>query len=144
MTRLKDGQSVRVDFDVDALRNAGGESVAHAGTSFSVSYDLWEERFAVTRIGSPSRSTSHLTRARAEAWCLEQLMLPLGDVLRGAGRDAPFWIRLAYRVIDRPSVAAEDASGRLSLKGLIDVLSRRRTAEEPTGKVEGGPFRLPR
>ena len=46
-----------------------------------------------------SQSVSHLTLAAAEAWCLEQLAIPL-SALGALGRDLPFWVRLEYRILD--------------------------------------------
>ena len=58
---------------------------------FALSYDLWEERFAVTAVDARSQSVSHLVLAAAEAWCVEQLAIPL-NALGALGRDLPFWI----------------------------------------------------
>src|SRR5687768_17159277 len=76
LARLKDGQSVRVELHLTVLPRPGATPTAERRQTFALSYDLWEERFAVTQAGVPSRSISHLTSAAAEAWCLEQLTVP--------------------------------------------------------------------
>ena len=140
LVRLKDGRSVRVDLDLMVLPGPGGTAVARARQTFVLSYDLWEERFAVTQAGTPPRSASYLTANAAEAWCLEHLTIPITEM--GKLRDAPFWIRLEYRILDGNTTAAPDEAGGLSLKGLIDALSRRPKESGPTHAVEAGPFRL--
>ena len=130
LDRLKNGRSVRFDFDLFLLAQARGAPVTQGRASFNLSYDLWEERFAVTRIGTPPRSTSHLTQANAEAWCLEQLALPVSTFGR-LGRDAPFWLRLVYRVVERQGQASSTTDEPFTLWGLIDRLSRRGRAAEP-------------
>src|SRR6185436_2064477 len=78
---LKDGRSVRIDFELAVLQQPGpsATAVVQAGQSFVLSYDLWEERFAVTQVdvsaaaGSSPRSASHLTSKDAETWCLDRV-----------------------------------------------------------------------
>jgi hypothetical protein len=52
----------------------------------------------------------------------------------------PFWIRLDYRV-QNPDGAAQDADAALTLRRLIEILSRRK-AGEVGESVTAGPFRL--
>jgi hypothetical protein len=138
---LKDGRSVRVDLELDILPGPGGTPAAQGRQTYVLSYDLWEERFAVTLVGPPSRSMAYLTAAAAEAWCLEQLTVPLSALGR-LGRELPFWIRLGTRVLDADSMPA-DNGGDFSIRGLVDALSRRRRTDPLTHSIEGGPFRLP-
>lgn len=94
LVRLKNGQSVRVDLELSVLPRPGGSAAANTRQQVVLSYDLWEERFAVTLVGTPPRSVAYSTSA-AEAWCLEQLTVPVAALGR-LGRDEPFWIRLEY------------------------------------------------
>ena len=141
LDRLKNGRSVRFDFELTVLAKPGGPAVTESRQSFGLSYDLWEERFAVTQIGTSSRSTSHLSLRLAEAWCLERLTLPVSAFGR-LGRDAPFWVRLVYRVPDRDRTTVANDDTGFTLRSLIDRLSRRRPADDVTHSVEAGPFRL--
>jgi hypothetical protein len=141
LDRLEDGRAVRVDFELSVLERPDGKVVATVQHSFNVSFDLWEERFAVSRIGTPPRSVSHLRPRDAEAWCLDNVTLPLPAIGRFA-RDVPFWIRLTYRVQDPLAVTVDQAP--LTLWTLIDVLSRRAYEQEWGRSVAGGPFRLTR
>ncbi len=103
LDRLKQGRPVRFDLSLAVLPRPGGQVVTESRQSFNLSYDLWEERFAVTLVGSPAQgsgtasSVSHLTAKDAEAWCLAHVPLSV-SALGGLGRDAPFWIRLQYQI----------------------------------------------
>ncbi len=140
LARLKDGQSVRVDLELTVLaKPAAAARAAQRRQTFVLSYDLWEERFAVTLADAPSRSISHLTPAAAEAWCIEQLEIPV-SALGALARNLPFWIRLEYRV--SADVSAERDDGGFTLRSLIDALSRRPKSGEASHAIEAGPFRV--
>jgi hypothetical protein len=137
---LKDGRSVRVDFEMSILDKAQGAAATQNRQSFTLSFDLWEQRYAVTRLGAAPRSISHLRARDAEAWCLENLSIPLTALGRFA-RDLPFWVRVEYRAQDQPSPAPEPGP-LFALSTLIDALSRR-SAEAALGRsFESGPFRI--
>jgi hypothetical protein len=144
LARLKDGRSVRVDLDLAVLPKAGATSVTQTRQTFVLSYDLWEERFAVTLVsaaGTPSRSAAYLSSAAAEAWCFEQLAVS-ATALGALGKDVPFWVRLEYRILDGDAVPATNGNANYSLQGLIDAMSRRKKSQEWTHSIEVGPFRL--
>ena len=143
LLRLKDGRTVRVDLDLAVLPGPGGTAVAHGRQTYVLSYDLWEERFAVTMAGTPGtpgKSASYLTAPAAEAWCVEQLSVPVSSIGKLA-RDAPFWVRLEYRVLEGEGSSATDDAG-FTLRGLIDAFSRRPKTNVWTHSIEAGPFRL--
>ena len=94
-----------------------------------------EERFAVTRVGTPARSISHRTAKNAEAWCLEHLSIPL-TALGRLGRDMPFWIRLEYRV--QESAATTDATADEGLTLAADRAPEPAAGPEPAGPIGGG------
>ena len=140
LARLKDGRSVRVDLELDGPPGPGGPTAAQGRQTYLLSYDLWEERFAVTMAGSPPRSIAYLTSAAAEAWCIEQLTVPVSALGRLARE--PFWVRLGYRILEADSPALDNGSGDFTLRGMIDALSRRRKTEPLAHAIEAGPFRL--
>jgi hypothetical protein len=144
LARLKDGQSVRVELTVMVLPAPGQPEAATIRRIFSVSYDLWEERFAVTTVDKRSQSITHLAQPAAEAWCIEQLNIPL-TALGTLGRDRPFWIRLEYRILDADGTP-EHGQWEYTIQALIDILSRRRSSsrtESAPQAIEAGPFKLP-
>src|SRR6185436_10048386 len=138
LNRLKEGRAVAMDLSLIVLARPEGPAVAQAAQRFTVSFDIWEERFAVAMVGA-ARSISHLTAKDADAWCLDHLTIPEGELGR-AGRDAPFWIRLSYRVPETPP-ATDDDGGRFTIRALIDRLSRRRE-DELTRTMDAGPLRI--
>jgi hypothetical protein len=155
VARLKDGRSVRVELSAMVLPAPGKQPAAVSRRIYALSYDLWEERFAVTTTEARGQSVSHLTLAAAEAWCVGQLAIPL-TALGSLGRDVPFWIRLEYRLVDAEGTP-EDSDSGYTLQALIDLLSRRRKASSGTDQasstgaaqpeapraLEAGPFRTP-
>ncbi len=141
LSRLRDGQALHLQVTLAALARAGSDPVARVDRVFTVSFDLWEERFAVTRITPPRQSVSHLTARDAEAWCLDSLTLPLADLAR-FGRNEPFWIRLAYEVQD-PSARQRGRDDALTLRRLIDYLSQRGGSAAPHRSIDAGPFLVP-
>lgn len=140
LDRLQDGRTVRIEFEVTVLERARGATVTRVQQSFNLSFDLWEQRYAVTRIGPMPRSISHLTARAAEEWCLDNVTVPIASLGR-LGRDTPFWVRVDYRTQDR-TPAADPADSTFTLQTLIDVLSRRREDGNSGQSVESGPFRV--
>jgi len=142
LARLREGQTVRMELAVSVLAAPGRSAVTTLRRIFSVSYDLWEERFAVVVAEPRGAAASHLTAAAAQAWCLDQLAVPAASL--GALGGARFWIRLECRILDGDRSLDPDESAGLTLQRLIDVLSRRRRSESAARILEGGPFHLPR
>ena len=104
-----------------------------------VSYDLWEERFAVTIPGAPVRTLSHLTAAQAESWCMENLAISA----LGLPPDRPFWLRFELRTAAQKDLSSLVGESGLSLSSvLIDVLSRRPGADDLYWTRTAGPLRL--
>ncbi len=141
LEHLRDGRSVRVDFDLAVLEKSKGSAVTESKQTFVLSFDLWEQRFAVTRAGALPRSVSHLTAQGAEAWCLDNLTVSLAAMGRLA-RQTPFWIRIDYRVQDRAAASSSEEDSTFTLRTLIDALSRRRADQDAARTLEAGPFRL--
>lgn len=142
LARLKDGRSVRVELAAMVMPAPGKSVVATTRRIFALSYDLWEERFAVTTVDKRSQSVSHLALAAAEAWCVDQVAIPV-NALGALGRELPFWIRLEYRILDSDATTTDQADSGYTLQALIDALSRRRKTDSSTHALEAGPFRLP-
>jgi hypothetical protein len=140
LLRLRDGQTVKVDLELTVLARRSDGIVAQRRQTCQISFDLWEERFAVARSEPAVRAVSHLSAREAEALCIGGLAVPLSS-LGQLSRDSSFWIKLSSRE-QVPSAAAPDEAG-LTLGRLIDFLSRRREADV-TRSMEAGPFRLPR
>lgn len=140
LARLKEGRTVRVELSVLVVAGPGRPPAAAVRRIFAVSYDLWEERFAVTTTEPHAAAISHLTAAAADAWCIEQLAVPVTAL--AAVDDRRFWLRLECRILDGDGGADSDQDAGLTLQRLIDVLSRHRKSDTATRALEGGPFHL--
>src|SRR5262249_13689899 len=105
---------------------------------FAVSYDLWEEKFAVTKLGSAPKAVSHLTAAAAEAWCIDNTSMPTGVL----PQNEAFWVRLDYRAEEAGNAADQAENSSFSLSSLVDIFSRRARGEQVHGSEEVGPLRL--
>jgi hypothetical protein len=103
-----------------------------------VSYDLWEERFSVTRLGHEAQSKSRMTAADAERWCLESLAISSF----GLTPDRQFWLRLELRVADSKELASVVGEPGISITGLIEVFSRKPGADDLRWSLDAGPLRL--
>ncbi|HZU23909.1 MAG TPA: hypothetical protein VFA04_00210 [Bryobacteraceae bacterium] len=139
LSHLHDGMSVPFDFQVTLFSGSRDRQVWRTFERFVVSYDLWEERFAVSRLSNSRRSVSHLLPSAAERWCFEQIAVPTA----GVARDAPLWLRLEIRSEDQrdgPPVLAD--SDGISIASLIEVFSHPVRRTQQRWFMNSGPFRL--
>lgn len=137
LERLKDGVSVVYLSQLTLFRDDHVTPIRRVPDRFVVSYDLWEEKFSVTQLGGASRSTSHLSAAGAESWCLEGLAIGAS----GLPPDRPFWLRLELRTADaKDSTVAADQG--ISITRLIEILSRKSGGDQQQWTREAGPLRL--
>jgi hypothetical protein len=135
--RLHDGATVNYELQLTARADKAGKALARAIARFAVSYDLWEEKFAITRLGGTPKSVSRLTAAAAEAWCVDNTSMPIGVL----PPTQAFWIRLDYRA--EPSGIPEQSENSSStLSSLVDIFSRRPRSEQVHGSEDLGPVRL--
>jgi hypothetical protein len=132
-----------VTFDFLAILYTGNRMTVHtrAPARFVISYDLFEEKYAVTKVTPPRRSTSHLTATEAEAWCLQQMSIDVTSV----SPSQPLWARVEIR-------AEEERGGKLfggkvsedgiNITDLVEILSGRPRAGQPHWELEAGPATL--
>jgi len=140
LTQLRDGRTARLDVRLELLGRANGPVLAQTEQAFNVSFDLWEERFAVTRLGQPARSVSHLTSTAAEAWCLENVTMAASAIQ--ADKRSAVWMRLVLRARgDAPARQTDEESG-FSIRILIDALGRRDARDAQPLILEAGPFNV--
>jgi len=143
LERLKDGATVvfsghlKLSTSPNALL-----PVAQSVASFAVSYDIWEERFSVTKLtqSKEARHTwSHLSAQAAEAICLDNLVIDRGQV--PADRD--FFVQLELRPDD-----AKDELGIIGNPGidvtrfLIEMFGKPPRRPQERMLYSSGPFRV--
>ena len=71
LKKLHDGVPVDYVFRLTALTSRVGSVLAKSEYRFVISYDIFEEKFQVSRIRPTARVVSHLICAAAEAACVE-------------------------------------------------------------------------
>lgn len=146
LERLHNGASVTFDFQLTLFAGAKTAKLEQTFAQFVSSYDLWEEKFSVVRLGpAPGpppagvrHSASHLSATAAEAWCVDSLLLPASRL----SRDKPFWVRLELREEDPKERPAEQSDPGLTLARLIEIFSRPAREQQFHLVEEAGPLRL--
>ena len=134
LERLHDGASVSYTFRLSILNSRSGEVLGQAFYRFVISFDIFEERFQVSRLEPTTRVLSHLSMPAAEAACIDAIEIPA----RVEPADRPFWIRLEYRAEDM----SQSDEAPTSLGTLVDLFGRKTAKSPVSGIIEAGPFRL--
>lgn len=134
LRKLRDGASVTFVFRLSALSNRLGAALVKAEYRFVISYDIFEEKFQVSRTQPSPRVLSRLSLEAAEAACFEGLELRIPSL----APDRAFWVRWEYEEQESPP-AGESV---VTLGGLVDIFSRKSVREPVRGMVESGSLRL--
>jgi hypothetical protein len=141
LERLRDGGSVAFLAQFSLAAGSNAIAMRRAVDRFVFSYDLWEEKFSITRTGqtrNDRRTVSHLNVAAAEAWCLSNLALNA----EGLAPDRQFFVRLELRAEDPRDQAAVVGEPGINLTRLIEVFSNPARAQQARWEAEEGPVRL--
>jgi hypothetical protein len=137
LSRLHDGAAVPFDFQLTIVA-AGSKNnvVARALERFTISYDVWEEKFSVVRERDFRRSSMRLSAASAESWCLDNVVIPASALPAGQ--------QLAARLEIRSAESKEPlaASSGINLATLIEIFSRPSRPQQDRWSVESAPFQL--
>jgi hypothetical protein len=143
LERLKDGASVGfiAQLTIAPTQNsliAEARSVAR----FALSYDVWEQKFSVTRFGErpePPRSISHLLSAEAtETWCLEHMTIERSLI----PADRPFYVQLDLRAEDPGSQLGIVGESGINVTQIIDYFRTSVKGGPKPITVTSGPLRL--
>jgi len=138
LQRLRDGREVSFIAQLSLSLDDNRTILRSHPQRFIFSCDVWDpDKFSVAKLGGtpPRRS---LSAAIAEAWCLESLAINTA----GIAQDRPVWLRLDLRVADLKDQADMVGDTGLSLRNLIDTLSRPARTLQPHWTVDVPPFRL--
>lgn len=120
LQRLRDGATVPFDFQLSIAAGLKNNIVQRAAERFSVSYDVWEEKFRVVRLSDFRKSAAGLSASAAESWCLENLFVPASSV----PADQQLWARLDIRSVDPKEPFSSTTESGISIPALIQLLSR--------------------
>lgn len=143
LERLKNGATVPFEFQLVLWSDSRSKPLANAIERFIVSYDLWEEKYAVTRLrGSAlareNKTVSHLSAAAAEAWCVDNIAVTSSGI-RG---DLPLYVRLDVHSGDPARSSGIVGDAGISLPRLIEALSHPIQPGQQRWSVEAGPLKL--
>jgi hypothetical protein len=143
LSRLQDGAglvfSLQLSLSTDQFRTVSRRQVER----FVVSFDLWEEKFAVVRLGTAKQEASHLSREAAERWMFDHSSVSL----YGLTGDAAHWVRAELRADDPRDSGRFLLDPAVSLTRLVEWFGRAQRGENERWTLEHGPFRpaeLPR
>ena len=139
LQRLRDGAIVPFDFQLSIAAGARSNIVERAFERFSVSYDVWEEKFSVVRLRDFHKSPVNLSAAAAEAWCLENILARPANV----PGDRQLWARLEVRSAEPKEPSSSPyADPGISITTLIGVFSRPPRPAQDHWSLESGAFHL--
>jgi hypothetical protein len=147
LQRLKNGAAVPFDFQLTVWVDDHTTPYGRAIQRIIVSYDLWEEKFALanqrgflvrgggSRLSEFRQGASNLSAQDAEAWCMNAIGVPLS----GLSGNQRVWARLDVRAADGKDAPPLLGESGLSLTGLIELFSRPARGSEQRWSAEAGP-----
>jgi hypothetical protein len=136
LSRLHDGAAVPFDFQLIIASGSKNNVVAKSLERFTVSYDLWEEKFSVVRVRDFRRSGMRLSASSAESWCLDNIVIPASALPAGQ----QLWARLEIRNAESKEPLADNSG--INLATLIEIFSRPSRPQQDRWSVESAPFQL--
>jgi hypothetical protein len=139
LQRLRDGATVPFDFQLSVAAGVHSNVVQRAFERFTVSYDVWEEKFSVVRPRDFRKSASNLSANAAEKWCLENILAHISAL----PSDRELWARLEVRSAEskEPSPSPYNDPG-ISITTLIGIFSRPPRPTQDHWALESAAFHL--
>lgn len=151
LERLRNGAAIPYDFQLSIAADTRTNVIDRVLQRFIVSYDLWEEKYSVTKLSSSGsmrggsfggsrerRSVSHLSARDAETWCVDNLRLSTS----GINASRLLWVRLEVRVADPRDSAPLFGETGISISRLIELFSHPPHSGQQRWTLEAGPLRL--
>ncbi|MCZ2147922.1 MAG: hypothetical protein LC126_09090 [Bryobacterales bacterium] len=135
LENLGNGRAVPFDFHLSLA--SGGVAPRRVVERFVISYDLWEEKYAVTRL-ERRKEQSNLPREEAESWCLENLALST----EGLSPDRLVTVQLEIRAADARNSPPLLGEPGISLTALLEIFSRPARPQQAKWNLQEGPLRL--
>ena len=138
LERLRNGNAVAFDFHLVVL-NDGKQSILRRNFDrFVISYDIWEEKFSVSRMRSSRSSATRLSAEAAETWCFDNIAVSAS----GLPLDNRLLVRLDIKTQDSRNQKPISEEDGISLSNLIEIFSRQGKQEPNQWRLEAGPIRL--
>jgi len=130
-----------VTFDIQLSLTRGTAPAARAAERFTISYDLWEEKYSVARLSrdpSAPRQVSHLSQEDAAAWCFDNISLSTASL----DPETPYTVQVEVRAGDGRTSSPLLGEPGISLTALIEIFSRPARAQQQKWNLQAGPIRL--
>lgn len=145
--RLKSGSTIAFvgQLTVSSLP-AAVMSDARSVARFALSYDIWEEKFSVTRFGDrpdSRRTINHLSAQATERWCLDSLTIDYARL----PAEKPFYVQFDLRQEDPRDPLGIVGDAGINITRLIEIFSRPAPPDAKKGAqsrwlLNSGPHRL--
>jgi len=137
LQRLHGGIAVNFVFSLGITSGKNSKPNTTGTFTFVISYDIFEEKFAVSRTSPNPRSVTHLSESAVQTWCLDSIALPVVNV----GQDQPFWVTFEYHT-EEPRPVDSNANATSLIGQLVDIFSRKNQKQDSNGSLVLGPFRI--
>lgn len=142
LARLHNAEPVVFEIQVTLAAGTRLNIVKRSTARFVISYDLWEEKFKVTKTLPALKTANHLTANEVEAWCVQEMaMTDLAEL----ASDQPLWARMEIRAEERDRrLFGRDniTDDGISLTSLIEKFSRLPQTAQLRWILEEGPVTL--
>ncbi len=142
LDRLRDGASAGFIGQLSIMTSPNSLTpMARSVTRFALSYDIWEERFSVTRLGPTPEyriSGSHLSAQATESWCLDKLIIDRSQL----PVDRDFYVQLDFRAEDPKDQLGIIGDPGINLTRLIEIFGRTPRSPQERWLFNSGPLRL--
>ncbi len=142
LDRLKDGASVIFDGQITITTSPNALlPVARSIARFALSYDIWEERFSMTKISqSPEgrHTWSHLSAQATENLCLANLVVDRSEL----PPDKDFYVQLELREEDTKDQLGIIGDPGINVTRLIEMFGRSPRSPQQRLLYKNGPFRM--
>jgi hypothetical protein len=139
LQRLRDGSAVPFDFQLSIASGTRSNVIERAFERFTVSYDVWEERFSVVRLRDFRKSASNLSANTAESWCLENILARTPAL----PADRQLWAHLEVRSAEPKEPSSSPyADPGISITTLIGIFSRPPRPAQDHWSLESSAFRF--
>lgn len=136
LQRLYDGAVVPFDFQLTVAAGSKNNVVARALERFTISYDVWQEKFSVIRLRDLRKSSLNLSAGAAETWCLDNIFIPVS----GLPQDRDLWAHLEIRTAGQAAQPSPPRDPSISISTLIDIFSRAPRPQQDHWSLESVAF----
>lgn len=138
LERLKNGSSVLYSVQLALSSDQFATVDRRNFERFVISYDIWEEKFSIVRLGTAKATASHLETAAAEDWCVRKV----GLLTHGLQKEANYWVRLEMRAEEPHDATALLTQPPVALAKLVELFARPPKRDTEQWAADQGPFRI--